>query len=126
MIKAELGAAGRGAIRTDGMLTASQRGWLVRTLRQQGAVVVEPWLPRVLDLSFHFTLTDAGARYEGTTRFFTDARVLDTISNGLLLNAQVIATLAVWMESKRFFLSSSSVQKMESARVRLSRVRFLG
>lgn len=74
VIKAELGAAGRGAIRVDGALTEPQRRWLRRALRSQGAVVVEPWLPRVLDLSFHFTLTDDGARLEGTTRFFTDSR----------------------------------------------------
>ncbi|MFT5684119.1 MAG: uncharacterized ferritin-like protein (DUF455 family) [Myxococcota bacterium] len=74
VIKAELGAAGRGAMRVDGGLTEPQRRWLTRTLRSQGAVVVEPWLPRILDLSFHFTMTDDGARLEGTTRFFTDSR----------------------------------------------------
>jgi uncharacterized ferritin-like protein (DUF455 family) len=74
VIKAELGAAGRGAIRVDGALTTAQRRWLERALAGQGAVVVEPWLPRILDLSFHFTLTDDGPRLEGTTRFFTDLR----------------------------------------------------
>jgi len=74
VIKAELGAAGRSAVRLDGALAPAQQAWLARILRQQGAVVVEPWLPRVLDLSFHFTLTDDGARLEGTTRFFTDSR----------------------------------------------------
>ena len=74
IIKAELSAAGRGAIRVTETLSASQRGWLARTLRQQGAVVVEPLLPRILDLSFHFNLTDDGARLVGMTRFFTDRR----------------------------------------------------
>ncbi len=44
--------------------------WVTRTLARQGAVVVEPWLDRVADLSFQYR----GGRLEGWGRFFTDGR----------------------------------------------------
>ncbi|MEL6341687.1 MAG: DUF455 family protein [Myxococcota bacterium] len=77
VIKAEWGAAGRGAIRRLGgaPLTPSQVGWLRKILHRQGRVVVEPWLDRRLDYSLHFDRKPGGKmRFLGCARFFTDRR----------------------------------------------------
>ena len=74
VIKAELGASGRNAIRVrDRELSAEQKTWVVRTLRSHGAVVVEPWLDRVLDFSFQLEIQSADRiRLLGVTRFSAD------------------------------------------------------
>lgn len=76
VIKAPWGASGRGAIRVrKGTLEAGQEGWLTRTLRTQGHLVVEPWLDKVVDLSLQLQLTPGEHPRElGLTRFLTDAR----------------------------------------------------
>ena len=76
VIKAIYGSSGRGQIHCrGGQLRTEQRGRLGNILRQQGQVVVEPWLDKVVDLSLHF---DVGAEGEtavaGWTRFFTNGR----------------------------------------------------
>ncbi len=74
-IKAPLGTAGRSMIRViDGEFSAPQRGWVASTLRQQGSVVVEPWLDRIADLSFRLTVDHDGARVDDVGRFLTDHR----------------------------------------------------
>lgn len=74
VVKAPLGTAGRGAVRVPpGPLRDRSARWITRTLRAQGAVVVEPWLPRVADLSFHFDVDASGVRPIGWTRFWADA-----------------------------------------------------
>lgn len=75
--KAPFGTAGRDAIRMEegNPLDSGQKGWLQRTLKNQGEVVVEPWYDRVMDLSFQFRVRpDQTVVSEGITRFFTDAR----------------------------------------------------
>lgn len=77
VVKAEWGAAGRGAIRLLGGLGCSrnQQRWLRRILAQQGGVVVEPWLSRVMDFSLHFDRSTSGSmKRVGGVRFRTDAR----------------------------------------------------
>lgn len=76
VIKAALGSAGRGMTRVlseaDLPIAAA---WLSRTLARQGAVVIEPWLERVLDLSVQISIAADGAvRVDGVTRFETDRR----------------------------------------------------
>ena len=71
VIKAAYGTAGRGARRVLGPLKAADEAWIEAALGP-GPVVVEPWLDRVLDLSFHLDVnTDGTWRYKGVTRFFT-------------------------------------------------------
>ncbi len=74
-VKAPLGTSGRGAKRVQGgELTASTRGWIRRVLAEQGAVIVEPWRERLVDLSALLDVGPGGARLLGVTRFDTDAR----------------------------------------------------
>jgi len=93
-IKARFGTAGRGTIRVlDGQLTEPQRGWIRRTLSRQGAVIVEPWLDRVFDLSVRFVMDREGeVEIEGVGRFVVDAR-------GQYLGA-VLGRLAAGMPSE--------------------------
>ncbi|MCA9707195.1 MAG: DUF455 family protein [Myxococcales bacterium] len=76
VIKAPHGTSGRGAERIDEAgPTPAQRGWLARTLAVQGAVVVEPWLRRVCDVSVRTTVDPSGeARVVDVGRFLTDPR----------------------------------------------------
>ena len=62
VVKAIYGSSGRGQIHCrGGQVRAEQRGRLENILRQQGQVVVEPWLDKVVDLSLHFDVGVEGA-----------------------------------------------------------------
>ncbi len=76
VIKAPFGSAGRGMVRvlSDADLDPA-RAWIQRTLSQQGEVIVEPWLKRMLDLSAQISVeADGATRLLGITRFSTDRR----------------------------------------------------
>ncbi|MCB9741324.1 MAG: DUF455 family protein [Alphaproteobacteria bacterium] len=70
VVKRPFSTAGRGARRLQGALSAADRRWLEQGLAQ-GPLRMEPWLERLVDLSFHYSLGEAGARLDGLTRFFT-------------------------------------------------------
>lgn len=75
VIKAIYGSSGRNQIHCRaGELRDGQRGWLQKIIDQQGEVVVEPWLDKVIDLSLHFDVASEGAQMRGWTRFLTDGR----------------------------------------------------
>ncbi len=75
VVKAIYGSSGRGQIHCrGGQVRTEQRGRLKNILRQQGQVVVEPWLDKVVDLSLHFDVGAEGAEVTGWTRFTTDGR----------------------------------------------------
>ncbi|MFT7521918.1 MAG: hypothetical protein ACI9MC_004070 [Kiritimatiellia bacterium] len=74
VLKAPLSASGRHRRRVEHELSDADVRWFGTTVRTQGAVVVEPWRTRLLDLSLHATVTDQGVRVDAITRFFTDAR----------------------------------------------------
>ena len=70
--KRPFGTAGRGQLRLfEPELLDRQRAWLAASL-DVAPLRVEPWLPRLLDLSFH---AEVGAvdRYDGFVRFDADA-----------------------------------------------------
>ena len=76
VVKAIYGSSGRGQIHCrGGQVRAEQRGRLENILRQQGQVVVEPWLDKVVDLSLHFDVgVEGAAAVAGWMRFLTDGR----------------------------------------------------
>jgi len=76
LVKAVFGQAGRNQVRVlGGRPSAVQERWLRKILVEQGSVVVEPRLDKVLDLSVHLDLADPEqAVTAGWTRFFTDGR----------------------------------------------------
>lgn len=76
VIKADHGSSGRGLLRILGPADrATAPRWLANVFRAQPAVVVEPWLDRVADLSVcGHVQPDGDVRISGITRFLTDAR----------------------------------------------------
>ena len=70
VVKAPLGTAGRGMRRWEPGIEP----WVRAILEEQGAVVVEPWLDRVLDLSLQFDVDGDRARSGPWGRFLTDDR----------------------------------------------------
>ncbi|MEM7154525.1 MAG: DUF455 family protein [Myxococcota bacterium] len=76
VLKAPFGTSGRGSQRSAcGSLDTPTQGWLDRTLAIQGAVLIEPWLDRVGDVSLRITVLPSGEpRIDGLGRFLTDRR----------------------------------------------------
>jgi uncharacterized ferritin-like protein (DUF455 family) len=73
LLKAPMAAAGRNQQRVIGELRSSQRRWMEGILRDQDALVVEPLLDKVLDLSVLLRISQSGAvKVAGWTRFETD------------------------------------------------------
>jgi uncharacterized ferritin-like protein (DUF455 family) len=73
VFKAPWGSSGRGAVRVfEGRWEAGQEGWLRRTLARQGAVVVEPWWQRALDLAVQLQIAGDRVREVGVSRCFVD------------------------------------------------------
>ncbi|MDP2306963.1 MAG: DUF455 family protein [Pseudomonadota bacterium] len=72
VVKAPLGTAGRGMRRWGDPGVA---GWTEEVLAAQGAIVVEPWLERVIDLSLQFEVAaDGRVTTDVWGRFLTDGR----------------------------------------------------
>ncbi|GAA5482761.1 DUF455 family protein [Haloferula sargassicola] len=62
LLKAPFACSGRGHLRVNtDSLPAKTRGWIDNTLAAHGAVVVEPWLDRVLDFSALYDAKRGGA-----------------------------------------------------------------
>ena len=82
VMKADFGTAGGQLMKVDAREDATstplldhQQGWLRGQLRDAGAIVVEPWLDRVLDLSAQYDVqADCTIRLVGISRFLTDER----------------------------------------------------
>jgi len=77
VVKASYATAGRGLVRLiRGALTTPQLGWVRKQL--PCGVTVEPWLPRVADLSFHGQISREGGQerlsYDGHILGDVDAR----------------------------------------------------
>lgn len=76
LLKAPFACAGRGHLRVAGVGDGERRktrGWIRNTLAGHGAVVVEPWLERVLDFSALYEIrADGGVRRIGMTRMDND------------------------------------------------------
>ena len=76
IIKTPIASSGRGQIRVKkGILRKDQVENLENIIQKHKEVIVEPWLNKVLDLSFHFDITEnQKINYAGWTRFCTNAR----------------------------------------------------
>lgn len=75
IIKAPKGTSGRGAIRVfKPTLSENHTRWVEKTIDLDGAVVVEPWRERVIDLSWHMDVGKEQTTHYGSQRFLTDPR----------------------------------------------------
>ncbi len=82
LLKAPFSSAGRGHLKLfSGAWTDAARAWLDKVLAQQGGVVVEPWLERVIDFSAQYEVSKDGVKLVGMTRVINDAagRYLGTL-----------------------------------------------
>ena len=72
VVKAPWSCSGRGVRYFQNCLSVQDVGYLANVIRQQGAVIVEPWYDKVMDLALEFT-TDGkgGSVYEGLSLFDT-------------------------------------------------------
>lgn len=74
LLKAPFACAGRGHLRVNHeSIPAKTRGWIDNTLAAHGAVVVEPWLDRVLDFSALYESKADGVAHLGFTVMENDA-----------------------------------------------------
>jgi hypothetical protein len=74
LLKAPWSSAGRGHLKLSaGEWTESASAWLEKVLVQQGGVVVEPWLERVLDFSAQYEVNKEGIKLVGMTQVVNDA-----------------------------------------------------
>ena len=69
VLKAPFSTAGRGLMRWE---APDRVGWARRVLREQGAVVVEPWAERVVDISVQFDVSEGGVKIHPWGRFLVD------------------------------------------------------
>ncbi|MBK1834069.1 DUF455 family protein [Roseibacillus ishigakijimensis] len=76
LLKSPLACAGRGQFPvTTTTALAQQEDWLHHILNTQGAVVIEPFCPRLLDFSALYDISRSGqVRFLSFTRLLTDAR----------------------------------------------------
>ncbi len=72
--KAPFGAAGQKNRKFSTRDAANIQPWASRMMTQQGAVVVEPWLDRVLDFSVHYDSTSSRLRLVGFVQLENDRR----------------------------------------------------
>lgn len=76
MLKAPLGTAGTQVRRVADAadLDGPGGGWIAKRLAEQRALIVEPYLDRVADLSLNLQLDESGVRLVGLRRFITGPR----------------------------------------------------
>jgi len=74
-VKEALGLAGQNAIRLwEPHISDAQRRWMARACEQGRALVVEPWLERVMDFSAQLEMTPRGLQLCGYTTLINDQR----------------------------------------------------
>ena len=73
--KAPYGCSGQNMIRLwDPQLSSSQRKWIEKIIATQKAVIIEPWLKRVMDFSVQLEMSDKGLKIFGYTGLINDHR----------------------------------------------------
>jgi len=75
LVKQALGLAGANAIRLwEPELLPAQRRWIGNHLENGRALVIEPWLERVMDFSVQLEMTSGGLRLRGYTGLINDRK----------------------------------------------------
>lgn len=74
LLKTLWSASGRGLFKIRSRAEeAASNAWVISRLKQQGALLAEPFLEKVRDVSFHFWSSAEGLEYRGLSIFETDA-----------------------------------------------------
>lgn len=96
LLKAPWSSSGKGLMMAD---HPQAKAWAERIIRQQGSVVAERWLDRVVDLALEFWVEAGDVRYEGLSLFTTDEK--GAYRNGLVLpEGEKMAMLAQMVDPR--------------------------
>jgi len=93
LLKMPLSGSGKGLIRILGAITDKQADWCRRVIREQGGVVAEPVLSRVVDFAMEFHLEDGRARFAGYSLFHAAASGA-YLGNELLSDVRILELLS--------------------------------
>ena len=125
ILKAPYSGSGRGLrMAESSQLTApdtmpiSLRHWLMRCLREQGGVVIEPYYNKVADFALEFKVTPSEVEYLGLSVFETNA-------NNVYSFNLIASQPALWQRVKRLVPSLDSGQLIGAVREELHD-RFVG
>ena len=96
LLKMPLSGSGKGLIRILGAITDKQTDWCRRVIREQGGVVAEPVLNKVLDFAMEFYLEQGKARFAGYSLFRVAASGA-YLGNELLSDARIMERLSAYI-----------------------------
>lgn len=72
VVKSPWSCSGRGVkYFSDGVITENERRWMIKSLRQQGEMMIEPLYDKILDFGMEFEIHDGKAQYHGLSLFET-------------------------------------------------------
>ena len=75
VVKSLYGSAGGNMLRCwESKISERQMGWIANALRREGALLVEPWLDRMMDFSVHWQVEPGAIRWIGWSHLKVDDR----------------------------------------------------
>ena len=103
VVKAPWSCSGRGVRYFDGDLDRQDRGFVTNIIRQQGAIIVEPWYEKVVDFAMEFTADGQGkVIFEGLSLFETSNGAYT--GNLLLSEEEKLHLLSSYIASEKLFV----------------------
>lgn len=96
VLKMPLSGSGKGLIWILGAITDKQVDWCRRVIREQGGVVAEPVLQRVVDLAMEFYLDEGITRFAGYS-MFRSAKSGAYLGNELLSDSRIEENLSAYV-----------------------------
>ena len=103
VVKAPWSCSGRGVRYFQNSLNDKETGFVGNIIRQQGAIIAEPWYDKVLDLALEFTADGrGGVMYEGLSLFDTSKGAYT--GNLLVPEEQKLHLLATYIKPEKIFV----------------------
>lgn len=96
LLKMPISGSGKGLIRVLGEITDKQTDWCRRVIRDQGGVVAEPLLNKVVDFAMEFYLSEGVARFAGYSLFRAAASGA-YLGNELISDSRVLEKLSAYV-----------------------------
>ena len=103
VLKKPNSGSGKGLVWIKGKITDKQMDWCRRVIRQQGGVVVEPVLDKVLDFAFEYRMSGGDASFAGYSLFRTTASGAYE-GNYLLADEKIETVLAAYAPLEDFLI----------------------
>jgi hypothetical protein len=110
LLKTPWSASGRGLFKIrDRNENVENNRWVLSKLKQQGCLMVEPFLNKLQDLSFHFKITYETIHYLGTTFFKSDS---DGRFSGCFIGTPAIVNMFDFLLSEAIEQSVQTLQQV--------------